>query len=147
MSAICSVCGDEPYADGTCPSCRIMELEEGLRLTWSKEETMTFDEYQEISTRTADMGEDTDKLAAIFALGVAGEAGEIADLIKKWIGHGHDQNKEKLKEEMGDLLWYISQLARCYGLNFSEIAQFNIDKLAKRYPDGFSHEASRNRKA
>jgi NTP pyrophosphatase (non-canonical NTP hydrolase) len=80
-----------------------------------------------------------------YALGLAGESGECCDLIKKHIGHGHDQDKDKLVKELGDVLWYVAGLAHLLGVSLSEVAQVNIDKLAKRYPDGFSCEASRNR--
>lgn len=101
------------------------------------------DEYQDEAQRTMNRTRDDD--LPIFALGLAGEAGEVADLIKKHIGHGHDLDVNKLKLELGDCLWYIAGLAHVLGLNLSEIAQANITKLKKRYPNGFSHEASKNR--
>ena len=77
--------------------------------------------------------------------GLTGESGEVADLIKKHFGHGHVLDQDKLKKELGDVLWYLSQLAEQFGLELSDVAETNIDKLKKRYPDGFSEEASRNR--
>lgn len=82
---------------------------------------------------------------AVFALGIAGEAGEVADLIKKHIGHGHELDKSKLVRELGDVLWYVAGLATVLGVPLSEVAQVNISKLSKRYPNGFSSEASKNR--
>ncbi len=103
---------------------------------------MKLDDYQIRATRT--MNRDVNDLA-VFALGLAGEAGEVADLIKKHIGHGHDLDLRKVREELGDVLWYVAGLAQVLGLTLSEIAHENINKLERRYPEGFSHEASRNR--
>ena len=80
-----------------------------------------------------------------YALGLAGEAGEIANHIKKGILHGHGVDPLVVKEELGDCLWYISELARLYGINLEDVARGNVAKCEKRYPDGFSHEASRER--
>ena len=103
---------------------------------------MEFNEYQEISKRTA-TSHDGEILN--YALGIAGEAGEVVDHIKKGIFHGHGVDDLELKSELGDLLWYISQLARCYELSLNDIATSNIGKLKLRYPEGFSTEKSLNR--
>lgn len=83
----------------------------------------------------------------IFALGVAGEAGEVADLVKKEVGHGHDEDPERMLKELGDVLWYVAMLADAYHLSLEQVARANARKLAARYPGGFSEEASRNRVA
>jgi NTP pyrophosphatase (non-canonical NTP hydrolase) len=80
-----------------------------------------------------------------FALGAAGEAGEIADEIKKTIFHGHVFNPDKLIKEIGDALWYLSQLANVIGVQFETIAERNIEKLKQRYPEGFTSADSVNR--
>jgi NTP pyrophosphatase (non-canonical NTP hydrolase) len=100
------------------------------------------DQYQEDAMRTH--VSDPIRLPA-YALGLSGEAGEVADLVKKHIGHGHDLDVNKLKLELGDVLWYIAGLAHVLGLTLSEVAEANVAKLKRRYPDGFSHEASKNR--
>ena len=104
---------------------------------------MNFDEYQVLASRTANDG-DLYELAN-YGLGITGEAGEVADIIKKAVFHGHDIPVKELKKELGDVLWYVSQLARVNGLTLENIAIANIKKLKKRYPDGFSQEASINR--
>jgi NTP pyrophosphatase (non-canonical NTP hydrolase) len=71
------------------------------------------------------------------ALGITGEAGEVADLLKKQLFHGKAENADALCEELGDVLWYVANLARLHGLSLSEVAAFNLRKLRKRYPDGF----------
>lgn len=73
-----------------------------------------------------------------YGLGVTGEAGEVADLIKKHVGHGHPLDVEKLKLELGDVLWYVAGLATVLGLSLDDVAAANIAKLTKRYPNGFT---------
>jgi NTP pyrophosphatase (non-canonical NTP hydrolase) len=106
---------------------------------------LTLDAYQADAARTLAMPLDSQLQLAVLALGLTGEAGEVADLLKKELGHGHDADDVKLSKELGDVLWYIAALASKRGLSLSCIAQGNIDKLKARYPDGFSHEASKNR--
>jgi len=73
-----------------------------------------------------------------FALGIAGEAGEVADELKKVVFHEHPLDRAKLADELGDVLWYIAALATTAGLSLDEIAQGNVAKLQRRYPQGFS---------
>lgn len=104
-------------------------------------EMYSLDFYQQLANRTAPC----ENQLATFALGVVGEAGEVADLVKKHIGHGHPLDVEKLKLELGDVLWYVAGLATLLDVTLSEVATANIAKLEKRYPNGFSTEASMNR--
>lgn len=76
------------------------------------------------------------------ALGLAGEAGETVEMIKKIVFHGRELEPEKLKKELGDVLWYVSQLARAAGISLEDIGVTNVEKLMQRYPEGYSHEAS-----
>jgi NTP pyrophosphatase (non-canonical NTP hydrolase) len=112
------------------------------------EELVLLDDYQEGTRRTSMAAPgapvQTHQLA-VWGLGIAGEAGEVADLIKKVIGHGHPMDKEKLTKELGDVLWYVAALADLHGIPLHVVAKANLEKLAKRYPNGFSQEASRNR--
>jgi NTP pyrophosphatase (non-canonical NTP hydrolase) len=100
-------------------------------------------QYQQDAMRTA--GDRKDDLAC-HALGVAGEAGEVADLFKKVLFHGHALDKEKAAKELGDVLWYVAILAQRIGYSLSDVAEMNVEKLRKRYPNGFSSERSQNRK-
>ena len=70
------------------------------------------------------------------ALGIAGEAGEIVDVIKKHVIYGKREVGAELIEEMGDLFWYLAILCRGYGIDFRQIMYTNIEKLKERYPDG-----------
>ena len=81
-----------------------------------------------------------------WSLGLTGEAGEFADMMKKHHGHNHDLDKEKAAKELGDVMWYVAVLANSLGYKLSEIADMNIQKLIKRYPNGFSVDESKNRK-
>lgn len=103
---------------------------------------MDFNDYQKLANRTLYGNE---QVLTNCALGLAGETGELIDSIKKYTFHGHDLNKEELVKEMGDVLWYLSQIAEWADIPFEEVAKQNIEKLQCRYPDGFSKEASLNR--
>lgn len=108
---------------------------------------MKLNEYQILAGRT-DHGNEIsqDEALKCWALGLTGEAGEVADIIKKHFYHGRPMDKDKLKKELGDVLWYLSMCARDLGFTLEEVAEANIEKLRKRYPNGFSHEDSRARK-
>lgn len=90
----------------------------------------TFFQYQTAAVKT--LGPDRDPL--MIALGVGGEAGEVMEIIKKGHRPGKDVDVPHLKEEIGDVLWYLAVLADYYDLDLEEIALENLDKLAKRYP-------------
>lgn len=109
---------------------------------------MDFNEYQRLAERTANRGiKDGDLVRyANFGMGIAGEAGEVCDYLKKVVFHKHHLDHEKLKKELGDVLWYIATLATTAGLTLHEIAVANIEKLKARYPEGFSEERSIYRK-
>ena len=79
-------------------------------------------------------------------LGLSGEVGEVLDLYKKHYYHGHDLDIDHVMMEMGDILYYITWLCIECGFDLSEIMYANMNKLTKRYPDGFSSEKSLNRK-
>lgn len=84
----------------------------------------------------------TDDKLAMVSMGIAGEAGEVADYMKKIIFHEHPVDREKLIEELGDLEYYLTHLKKHYRISNSEVRQKNISKLQKRYPNGFDPEDS-----
>lgn len=101
---------------------------------------MTFDDYQKKAQATALYPAVADYAWVYPALGLAGEAGEIANKLKKIIrdagGQVSPDVKETIKDELGDVLWYVSQLARELDLGLNEIAQANIAKLSSRRARG-----------
>lgn len=109
------------------------------------EDRITLDRYQELANRSAGAGGQGERRVMVAALGLAGEAGEFANLVKKMTAHGHSFDPQALKDELGDVLWYLAEAATASGLDLNEIAQENVEKLLKRYPDGFSQESSINR--
>jgi NTP pyrophosphatase (non-canonical NTP hydrolase) len=72
------------------------------------------------------------------SIGLTGEAGEVADLVKKTLIYGRELDQEKLKKECGDVLWYMAVLLDAVGSSFNEVMEMNIEKLEKRYPNGFN---------
>jgi NTP pyrophosphatase (non-canonical NTP hydrolase) len=107
---------------------------------------MTLNAYQQAASRTLEREQPEEQRLAWNALGLAGEAGEVADLIKKAVYHQHGVDKDKLTKELGDVLWYLAALASVLGLTLEQVAEANIAKLRRRYPEGFSCEASKNRR-
>lgn len=108
---------------------------------------MKLNEYQELSKRTLPEYDGCylpDALAN-YALGLAGESGECVDNIKKYVYHGHELSVEEIKKELGDVLHYVAGVATMVGLELEDIAAGNIDKLLKRFPNGFTVEDSINR--
>ena len=89
---------------------------------------MTFDEYQKIARSTAVYPKDYKVIYP--TLGLCGEAGEVAEKVKKYIRDGTPMLGVGL--ELGDVLWYISALADGLGVTLEEIAQANVDKLRSR---------------
>ena len=79
------------------------------------------------------------------ALGIAGEGGEVVDLIKKTVINGKDLDLTELTKELGDLEWYLALLRSVTGIDREVVLQMNIEKLRERYKDGYSDEASAKR--
>lgn len=101
-------------------------------------------EYQRLAQRT-NIASDAFGKIHNGALGLCGESGEVIDLLKKHIFQGHELDKERMIEEVGDCLWYIAELATGLGVSLDEVAHRNIEKLKRRYPDGFDPERSIHR--
>ncbi len=108
---------------------------------------LSLNDYQQLAARTSGAGGDGERRLTIAALGLAGEAGEFANMVKKLTAHGHDIDAETLAEELGDVMWYVAEAASALDIPLGEIGQQNVDKLRQRYPDGFSQERSINREA
>ncbi len=109
---------------------------------------MDFEEYQKISRKTA-IYPDKDNNFVYVTLGLIGEAGEVAEKIKKVLRDNNgildEERKQALKKELGDVLWYLAQLSTELGLSLDDIACFNIEKLSSREQRGTLHGDGDNR--
>ena len=75
-----------------------------------------------------------------WCLGITGEAGDVASCVKKTYAHNKDV-KDGIKENIGDMMWYTAMVCNFYGWNLQEILEQNIEKLKKRFPNGFPYDA------
>lgn len=105
----------------------------------------TFYSYESAAMRTINTTNSDQANLINAALGLTGEAGEVADLVKKHIYHGHPLDKDKIVKELGDVLWYIAQACHAINVPMDVVALKNIEKLLARYPVQFSAEKSINR--
>ena len=110
----------------------------------NEEDKLDFNLYQQLAQRTANTKTKEEKLVNGI-LGLAGESGECADIVKKNMYQGHELNVDDIKDELSDVLWYIAETATAIGVTMEDIARHNIGKLYKRYPKGFEIERSLNR--
>ena len=107
---------------------------------------MEVNEYQKQAMKTWSKRLQGEEMLINGVMGLCGEAGETIDLVKKHLHQGHELSREKMIEELGDVCWYIAELATYLQVDFSAILDYNIEKLAHRYPEGFSEERSIHRK-
>ena len=105
---------------------------------------MDIAEYTKEVRRTCSI-QNEKELLTLTALGIAGEAGEVVDIVKKVLYHAHELEISSLSKEVGDLLWYITLLCDTVGLTLDDVMQMNVEKLRKRYPDGFDPQRSQKR--
>ena len=101
-------------------------------------ESLDFNKYQTLASKTRKIFDETKDMQADVGLGLTGEAGEVADIIKKHLSGSKELDLTHLKEELGDVLWYIAEACDCFGFTLEDVAKFNIEKLKKRHPNGFS---------
>lgn len=103
---------------------------------------MHVNEYQELAMTTLNPELDKKEVLINSVMGLCGESGEAIDIVKKWLAQGHELDKERLAKELGDIAWYLAEAATALDLPLEQILQANIDKLRKRYPDGFDAKRS-----
>ena len=106
---------------------------------------MTINEYQKLAMTTLNPELEQKDVLINGVMGLCGESGEVIDLVKKHLAQGHELDTEKMAKELGDVAWYLAETATAIGYPLEDIFQMNIDKLKKRYPEGFSIEKSVNR--
>ncbi|MEH6431909.1 nucleoside triphosphate pyrophosphohydrolase family protein [Bacillus sp. H7(2023)] len=142
--------------NGVLEATKLMSKAKEGQALMNNNQISELDQYQEAALRTWNTNQDFGGRVLNAALGLSGESGEVADIVKKAIFHGHgfdpahcpgeeEGNTHKIALELGDILYYISIMSHEMGYTLEDIAEMNIAKLTKRYPDGFSREASQAR--
>ena len=106
---------------------------------------MEINEYQKLAMVTLNKKLDKKEILTNSVMGLCGESGEAIDLVKKHLFHGHELDRDALVKELGDVAWYLAEAAEALEIPLEEIFERNIEKLKKRYPEGFSEEKSINR--
>jgi len=106
---------------------------------------MTINEYQKLAMTTLNPELSHKDVLINGVMGLCGESGEAIDIVKKWLAQGHELDREKLAKELEDIAWYLAETAWALGIPLEDILRANIDKLRKRYPQGFAVENSIHR--
>lgn len=106
---------------------------------------MTGNEYQKLAMVTLNPALSKKDVLINGVMGLCGEAGEAIDLVKKHLHQGHALDREKLVSELGDVAWYLAETAYALDVPLDEVLQGNIEKLKRRYPEGFAAERSLHR--
>jgi len=96
------------------------------------------DEYQDAAARTINRSLTDEQRLLDAAAGLAEEAGEVLAHVRKHLMQGRALDREAVAKELGDALWCIAIVARSLDVPLSKVAAANVDKLAARYPKGFS---------
>ena len=106
---------------------------------------MTINEYQKLAMVTANKNLSEKEMLVNGVMGLCGEAGESIDIVKKHLFHGHALNRDRLIEEIGDVAWYLAETCTALGIDLESVLTSNIEKLKKRYPEGFDSYRSMHR--
>ena len=106
---------------------------------------MTVNEYQKLAMTTLNPQLSKKDVLINGVMGLCEESGEAIDIVKKYLAQGHDLDREGLIKELGDIAWYLAETATALDVSLEEVLERNIEKLRKRYPEGFDSEKSRNR--
>lgn len=106
---------------------------------------MTINEYQQLAMTTLNKEMTKKDMLINGVMGLCGESGEAIDIVKKHLAQGHELDKEKLIKELGDIAWYLAEMATVLDITLEEVLERNIEKLKKRYPEGFDKVKSINR--
>lgn len=107
---------------------------------------MTANEYQTLALRTINPALPQIDQLTNGVMGLCGEAGECVDLVKKYRFQGHlELDTAHLAKELGDVAWYLAVTSAVIGYDLEDIFKMNIEKLEKRYPEGFDEAKSMKR--
>lgn len=107
---------------------------------------MTINEYQKLAMTTLNPKLDKKDVLINGVMGLCGESGEAIDIVKKHLAQGHELDREHLIKELGDVAWYLAETATALDVTLEEVFEQNIEKLKKRYPEGFEVQKSVGRK-
>ena len=107
---------------------------------------MEINDYQKLALRTLNKNLDKKDILINSVMGLCGESGEAIDLVKKHLYQGHELDKERFAKELGDIAWYLAEAAHALDMDLDDVFKMNIEKLQKRYPDGFNQNNSIHRK-
>ena len=121
---------------GTVMDAEVYEIRNALR------PAMTANEYQRQAMATLNPALDRKDVLINGVMGLCGEAGEAIDIVKKWLAQGHELDREKLAGELGDIAWYLAETAWALEIPLEDIFRQNIEKLKRRYPEGFDTKRS-----
>lgn len=103
---------------------------------------MTINEYQKLAMTTLNPKLEKKDVLINGVMGLCGESGEAIDLVKKHLAQGHELDRERLIKELGDVAWYLAETATALDVTLEEVLSKNIEKLKKRYPEGFKVQKS-----
>ena len=106
---------------------------------------MNINDYQALAMTTLNPALSRKEVLINSVMGLCGESGEAIDIVKKWLAQGHELDKEHLAKELGDIAWYLAEAAPALDIPLEDILQANLDKLKKRYPEGFETRRSLTR--
>ena len=106
---------------------------------------MEIQEFQKLSIRTLNNSLSEKEQLANMVIGASCEFSEAGDSLKKYLFQGHELDKKHIEEELGDTMFYICNLATLLDINMEDVLEKNIEKLNKRYKNGFSYKASIDR--
>ena len=106
---------------------------------------MTVNEYQQLAMTTLNPDLSKHDVLINGVMGLCGESGEAIDLVKKHLAQGHPLNREALLKELGDIAWYLAETAYALDADLESVLAGNIEKLKKRYPEGFDSRRSQSR--
>ena len=106
---------------------------------------MDINEYQRRAMATLNPALDKRDVLINGVMGLCGESGEAIDIVKKHLAQGHALDTQRLAKELGDVAWYLAETATALGYELQDILLMTLEKLQKRYPEGFTVEDSINR--
>ncbi len=134
-----AIAADQYEKQGRAIAAQVYELRRA-------EPPLTANDYQQGAMKFLNPALERADALVNGVMGLCGESGECIDLVKKHLYQGHELDREALKKELGDVAWYLAETAWAMDMNLEEVLRANLEKLQRRYPNGFSSQQSQNRK-